>query len=114
MAADAAVAAVRYHLVGRRVRGSGAGGDHLTGGDGRTGRPIRERGHGLGGQAQRRQAATDRFDRPEALRLGVERLRHLPVCRGVVLRVGALAEQHLHRPLFPDPVANFARVHPYG
>ena len=58
----------------------------------RGGREGRDR---LGRKTQVAEAAADRLDRPEALRLRVEGLGHLSVGRVLVLRVTLVAEQHL-------------------
>lgn len=75
---------------------------------------ARERRRGLGAETQATEGRAHGLDGPEALRLGVEGFRHLPISGALVVRVPCLGVEDLHCVHLADAVAHLAGVHPDG
>lgn len=74
----------------------------------------RERRGRLRTETEAAERRADGLDRPEALRLGIEGLGDLAIGRALVVRIGALRVQYLHRALLADSVADLAGIDPDG
>ena len=75
---------------------------------------ARERRRGLRAEAESAQRRAHGLDRPEALRLRIERLGHLTIGGTLVVWIPSLRVQNLHCVHLANPVAHLPGVHPDG